>query len=87
MTWYEEIFDQVHILIVLPLGLLLVTYFSTPLLQAVFIYKLVHLNQFQLGPRSVGAFRNVYIRTRTELVSENCWYWQVNSVHKSSNFN
>jgi hypothetical protein len=65
-------FGQVHILIVLPLGLLLVMYFSTLLFQAVFISKLVHSNQFQLGLRSVGAFRNVYISTRPELVSENC---------------
>lgn len=67
-------FYQDHILFVLPLGLLLVMYFSTPIFQAVFISKLVQSNEFQLGPRSVTVFRNVYVSKRTELVSENCLY-------------
>ena len=67
-------FDQVNIMIVLTFGLLLVMHFSTPIFQAVFISKLVYSYQFQMGPRSVGVFRNVYTSKITELVSENCLY-------------
>jgi hypothetical protein len=63
---------QLHILIVLSFGLLLAMYFSTLSLQAVFISRLVQSKQFQLGPRSIGAIRNVHIGTITELASENC---------------